>query len=75
MSRQDIEAAVAQLSPDELRSFLAWVDDYRDRVLESSTGAPTAYELGQDIWGSMSGPDDASVNPHYMEGFGERSLT
>lgn len=74
MSRRDLEAAVAQLPPDELQSFFEWVDDYRSRRVEHTSDAPTAYALGRDIFGSMAGAEDVSTNPRYMEGFGERSL-
>ncbi len=43
MSVQELEAAVARLSPDELAQFVEWLDDYRsdewDRQIEADAAS------------------------------------
>ena len=51
MSVEELEAAVTQLSPDELARFADWLEDYRadewDRQIEADAQAGRLDALGQ----------------------------
>jgi hypothetical protein len=52
MSVQELESAVAQLSPDELTKFSTWFEEYRadawDREFEADVKAGKLDSLGQE---------------------------
>ena len=84
MSLQEIETAIAKLSPDELRAFSAWFAEFlatgdgssaqtQDRP--SAKPGSVSFERIEDLAGSVKGgPPDLASNKKYLEGLGESSM-
>lgn len=82
MSLQELETAVAQLSPEQLQEFSAWFEAYLAEVCGddskkkdlSAARESVSFDQIKHLLGVIEGPGDLSTNPKYMEGFGESSL-
>ena len=72
MSIQELKEATANLPPNELAEFAAWLDEYRLHSELSKT--QVTFEDIKHLAGSFEGPGDLTTNPKYMDDFGKSSM-
>ena len=84
MSLQEIETAVAKLSPNKLRAFSAWFAEFlaagdgesaQTREKPPVEPGSVPFRRIADLAGSVKGgPPDLASNKKYLEGLGESSM-